>query len=221
MMDNIFDKVDIQDLRPIREIVLEKLRKSIFSGKIKSGERLKETTIAEAMGVSRTPVREALRQLELEGLAENIPRRGTVVKGISIEEALEIYDVRAVMEGLATRLCCLHVSRMEINELEEIIDNMEEALKSKRDDKFITLHNEWNKIILEASRNNYLIKSVNQIFEYLSMLRTVSLYSSDSKMEALKEHREILNAIKSGNEKLCEELARTHIENAKKRFLKH
>lgn len=221
MMDNIFDKVDMQDLRPIREIVLEKLRKSIFSGRIKSGERLKETTIADAMGVSRTPVREALRQLELEGLAENIPRRGTVVKGISIEEALEIYDVRAVMEGLATRLCCLHVSRIEINKLEEIIDDMEEALKSKRDDKFIALHNEWNRIILEASRNNYLIKNVNQIFEYLSMLRTVSLYSSDSKMEALKEHREILNAIKSGNEKLCEELARTHIENAKKRFLKH
>ena len=82
------------------------------------------------MGISRTPVREALRQLELEGLATNAPRKGTVVNGISMKDALEMYDVREVLEGLAARLTCNNISRKNINILKEIINNMEECIKN-------------------------------------------------------------------------------------------
>lgn len=220
-MDNIFNKVDVRDLRPIREIVLEELRQAIFKGKIKPGDRLVETTIADGMGVSRTPVREALRQIELEGLAENMPRKGTVVKGITKEEALDIYDVRAVMEGLATKLCCLNISRKDILELKNVIKEMEISLNSKDVDNFILLHNKWNDIILTSSNNKYLIRSINQINEYLSMLRSISLYTDESRRVALKEHKEILDAIEAGDENLSEALVKKHVENAKNRFLNY
>ncbi|MEW8955264.1 GntR family transcriptional regulator [Clostridium sp.] len=218
-MNNLFNKVNANDIRPIRQIVLENLRVSILSGKLKAGDRLIETAVAEAMGVSRTPVREALRQLELEGLADNMPRKGTIVRGMPKEEALDIYDLRAIMEGLATKLCCINISRKEISELRDIIEDMEKALINKDTDRFISIHSRWNEVIINASRNKYLIKSIQQIYEYLLMLRTVSLYSDESKTVALKEHKEILEAIEVGDEELSEALARRHVENAKKRFI--
>lgn len=113
-MDQIFEKIESTDLRPIREIVLERLRKAIMDGSFEPGDRLVETSIAEGMGVSRTPVREAFRQLEIEGLAENVPRKGTIVKGISKRDILEIYEIREVLEGLAFRLACANISEARI-----------------------------------------------------------------------------------------------------------
>ncbi|NSJ93157.1 GntR family transcriptional regulator, partial [Coprococcus sp. MSK.21.13] len=95
-MKEIFKKIDANDPRPAREIILEELRSAIFDKKLKEGDRLVENNIAKSMGVSRTPVREALRQLEIEGLAINIARKGTLVKGISKEDIMEIYDIREV-----------------------------------------------------------------------------------------------------------------------------
>ena len=121
--------LDVGQGKSIREVVLQELRTAIFTGDIKPGDRLVENNIAIAMGVSRTPVREALRQLESEGLAINIPRKGTVVKGICIEDAIEIYDIREVLEGLVIRGACLHISRIEIRELKEIIEDMKNLLR--------------------------------------------------------------------------------------------
>lgn len=118
-MGSLFEKIEVTDLRPIREIVFERLRKAIIDGNLEPGDRLVETFIAENMGVSRTPVREAFRQLEIEGLAENIPRKGTIVKGISKEDIIEIYQIREVLEGLAFRLTCSRISEEQIVELKE------------------------------------------------------------------------------------------------------
>ena len=98
-MNPLFEKIEITDLRPIRDIVYQRLRSAIIGGQLEQGERLVETLISENMGVSRTPVREAFRQLEIEGLAENIPRKGTIVKGISKKDIIEIYEIREMLEG--------------------------------------------------------------------------------------------------------------------------
>jgi DNA-binding GntR family transcriptional regulator len=217
-MSNILKNLDNGEGKSIREIVLQELRTGIFTGDIKPGDRLVENNIAVAMGVSRTPVREALRQLESEGLALNIPRKGTVVKGICIEDAIEIYDIREVLEGLAVRGACLHISRIEIRELKEIIDNMRKLIELNEEKEYVEVHNKFNRIILDACHNKRLIAQMEYIYEYLQSLRKISLMTKERKLDALKEHMEIVEAIEVGDEELAEGRARAHVRCAKKSF---
>ncbi|SCH52976.1 MULTISPECIES: GntR family transcriptional regulator [unclassified Romboutsia] len=218
-METVFKKIDVTDLRPIREVVLDEIRSAIFENKIKPGDRLVENVIASSMGISRTPVREALRQLEIEGLAVNIPRRGTLVKGISKEDAMEIYDLREVLEGLAVRLACLNISRREINRLKEIIDIMKETMNEENYDEYMKAHTEYNDIIMSASKNKRLLSQIENIYEYLKSLRKVGLHAIEKRSDILEEHIKIVQAIDKGNEYLAEEEARKHVRNAKKRFI--
>ncbi|WP_346888371.1 GntR family transcriptional regulator [Clostridium sp. UBA1056] len=217
-MSSVLKNLDDGKGKSIREVVLQELRTAIFTGDIKPGDRLVENNIATAMGVSRTPVREALRQLESEGLAINIPRKGTVVKGICIEDAIEIYDIREVLEGLVVRGACLHISRIEIRELKEIIEDMKSLIENNEEKEYVEVHSRFNRIILDACHNKRLIAQMEYIYEYLQSLRKVSLMTKERKLEALKEHIEIVDAIEVGNEELAEERARAHVRCAKKSF---
>ncbi|MDU4892540.1 MAG: GntR family transcriptional regulator [Clostridium sp.] len=217
-MDYNFKKIDETCGKSMRELVLGELRNAIFMGYIKPGDRLVETTIANSMGISRTPVREALRQLESEGLAINMPRKGTVVKGICVEDAREIYEIREVLEGLAARGACLHISRMEIRELRQIIRDMDQCIKNKDEETYSYVHNRFNRIIIDSSKNKRLIDQMESIYEYLKSLRRISLLTEERKFEALKEHIEIVNAIENGDEDEAEKLTRLHVRRAKKSF---
>lgn len=217
-MDSMFKKFDENSGKSMRELVLIELRNAIFTRKIKPGDRLVETTIANSMGISRTPVREALRQLESEGLAINIPRKGTIVKGICIEDAKEIYDIREVLEGLAIRGACLHISRIEIRELRQIIKEMEQCIKNNDEESYLLVHNKYNRLIIDSCRNKRLIEQMDSIYEYLRSLRRISQLTSELKMEALKEHIQIVDAIELGNEDAAENLIRLHVRKAKKSF---
>ncbi|AVP54590.1 GntR family transcriptional regulator [Clostridium tetani] len=218
-MEEIFKKIDTNDTRPAREIILEELRAAIFDRKLEAGDRLIENNIAKSMGVSRTPVREALRQLEIEGLAINIARKGTLVKGISKEDIIEIYDIREVLEGLAVRGACLNISRKEILRLKEIIEIMSKCINKNDTDKYIKSHNEYNRIILNASKNKRLISKLEYIYEYLKSMRKVTLSNETRREKALLEHKNIVEAIEQGDEILAERLAREHVVNAKNSFM--
>lgn len=215
----MFEKIEINSLKPIREVILYELRKAIFDNKLMPGDRLVENMIASSMGVSRTPVREALRQLEIEGLAINIPRKGTIVKGISINDAIEIYDIREVLEGLAVRLACLNITRIEIKKLKDNLNTMNKNLDSTNYKEYIKSHSEFNKIILYSSKNKKLIKKLDYIYEYLKSLRKVSLNNLQRREKALIEHTNIVNAIDIGEEILAERETRVHVINAKKSFI--
>ncbi|GAA0121792.1 MAG: GntR family transcriptional regulator [Clostridium argentinense] len=219
-MEEFLDKIDGKDERPIREIVLDNLRKAIFNNKLKPGDRLVETTIAEAMGISRTPVREALRQLELEGLATNAPRKGTVVNGISMKDALEMYDVREVLEGLAARLTCNNISRKNINILKEIINNMEECIKTHRLEDLFEMNNQWNDMLMLQCQNKVLIQDMKELHDHLRRFRLLTLYDEELQNEAVEEYKVILKAIEIGDDKKVEEYAREHVRRAKQRFIK-
>lgn len=217
-MDAELKPVKIDDLRPIREIVFMELKKAIFDGRIKEGEHLVENMIAEKMNVSRTPVREALRQLEAEGLVINIPRRGAIVKGITMKDAEEIYDLREVLEGLMVRLACQNRTEEDISRLNQILVLMEKAVQEKKYNKYLELHKDYNDIILSSSKNKKLQLMMENIYEYLTSLRSVSLYSQDRRVLAIEEHRQIVNAIDKRNEAEAEKLARSHVKKAKKSF---
>ncbi|WP_315074999.1 GntR family transcriptional regulator [uncultured Clostridium sp.] len=217
-MEQIFQKIESTDLRPIREIVLERLRKAIMNGSFQPGDRLVETAIAEGMGVSRTPVREAFRQLEIEGLAENVPRRGTIVKGISKTDILEIYEIREVLEGLVFRLACTNISESELLGLKEKISEMEQCIDNNDIKEYWRLHGEFHDVILYWSKNNRLIDQMKQIYEYLSKLRNFTLVMNKRRKVAMEEHKALIKAFEKKDEVLAEQIGREHTINAK-RFL--
>lgn len=217
-MDQIFEKIESADLRPIREIVLERLRKAIMDGSFEPGDRLVETSIAEGMGVSRTPVREALRQLEIEGLAENVPRKGTIVKGISKRDILEIYEIREVLEGLAFRLACNNISEERILELKEMLLEMEQSIDNNDIKEYWRLHGEFHNTIMYFSNNQRLIDQMKQIYEYLSKLRNFTLVMNKRRIIAMEEHKALIKAFENKDEILAEQIGREHTLNAK-RFL--
>lgn len=217
-MDVELKPVRIDDLRPIREIVFLELKKAIFDGRIKEGEHLVENKIAEKMNVSRTPVREALRQLEAEGLVVNIPRRGAIVRGITMKDAEEIYDLREVLEGLGARLACKHITEDNINRLKKILILMEDAIKKKEYNEYLELHKDYNNIILSSSKNKRLQSMMKNIYEHLISLRSVSLYTEDRRFLALEEHKQIVDAIERKDELGAEEITKKHIRKAKKAF---
>ncbi|WP_238859158.1 GntR family transcriptional regulator [Clostridium sp. YIM B02569] len=215
-MDQIFEKIESTDLRPIREIVLERLRKAIMNGSFQSGDRLVETSIAEGMGVSRTPVREAFRQLEIEGLAENVPRKGTIVKGISKRDILEIYQIREVLEGLAFRLACANISKERILELREMLLKMEQSINNNDIKEYWRLHSEFHSSIMYLSNNQRLIDQMKQIYEYLSKLRNFTLVMNKRRSIAMEEHKALIEAFEKKDEILAEQIGREHTLNAKK-----
>lgn len=217
-MNPLFDKIETTDLRPIREVVLERLRKAIIEGTLEQGDRLVETYIAENMGVSRTPVREAFRQLEIEGLAENIPRKGTVVKGISKKDIIEIYEIREMLEGLEFRLACSNISESQIADLKEKISVMEQCIDNDDITKYWKVHGEFHGTILYCSGNKRLIDQMKQIYEYLSSLRNFTLVMNERRLQAMKEHKALIEAFEKKDELLAENIGREHTVNAKRFF---
>jgi DNA-binding GntR family transcriptional regulator len=214
-MTQIFEKIEVTDLRPIRQIVLERLRKAIMDGSFEPGDRLVETAIADGMGVSRTPVREAFRQLEIEGLAENVPRRGTVVKGISKSDILEIYQIREVLEGLAFRLACSNITEAKIIELKNKLIKMEECIDQDDIHEYWKYHDEFHNSILYLSNNQRLIDQMKQIYEYISKLRNFTLVMNKRRRVAMKEHKALVEAFENKDQELAEQIGREHTINAK------
>ena len=219
MIDGL-NPIGKNDLRPMRDIAYQHLRDAILSNALKRGDRLIETSIAEQMHTSRTPVREALSRLQSEGLVEYVPRKGIVVTGISCEDAVEIYDIREVLDGLAVRLACKRFQPKEITVLKELIDAMENAIERESFQEIILLHNEFNEKILSVAKSKVLTHMSRNLTDYLASFRAITLKRSNRPMEAVAEHREIVAAIEKGLVDEGEALARRHVQQAKKVFLK-
>lgn len=207
--------------KPISLKVYEKLKLDIIDNKLKPGEKLIELDIAEELKVSRTPIREALKLLEQEGLVTYFPRRGSIVSKISIEDALEIYEVREYLESLAIKLICLNIGRKDIRKLESIILQMEESTEKDDYDNLYMLHSRWTNGIIELTTNKYLKTQMINLYQNLGRLRRISLYQKKHAMQAFLETRDILQAIIDGDEVESEKLARAHVRNASKRFIEN
>ena len=209
-MDLILEKIDNKDLRPIREIVLERLRDIIISQELHPGDRLIENDIAEKMGVSRTPVREAFRQLENEGLAENIPRRGTIVRGLSKKSVMEIYEIKEVLEGLAVRLACINISEEQLAELKDVLKSMQQCMNDIDPTTYWKLHERFNSIIVTTSDNARLMDQMKQIYVYLSKFRRVTNVMERRRERAMEEHYAIVEALEKKDEFMAEKIGREH-----------
>ncbi|NLW48955.1 MAG: GntR family transcriptional regulator [Firmicutes bacterium] len=206
--------IRLDNYKPLRELVFESIREAIISGQLQAGERLMEIQLAEEMGVSRTPVREAIRKLELEGLVAMIPRKGAYVAGLSFKEIADVFEIRGALEGLAAELAAERITEEELEELERYLVRIAEAIDKGDLEKVVANDTDFHSILYQASRNQRLSQIINNLREQIQRFRTTSLSYPGRMKNALEEHRKIVEAISARDGELASKLAHEHIENA-------
>ena len=194
------------------ETTYERLCEEIRSGKLPPGSRLRETEIAERLAVSRTPVREAIRRLEADGLVDHLPRSGAVVRKLEYPELMELYEMRTVLEGTAARLAARAASPVELEELVAINDEMRAA--AGRPEVVIGLNRQFHKLLLDAARNRFLLRAMATVENTLLILGSSSMAKPDRAREAVDEHREVLDALLARDGAAAEAAMRRHMERA-------
>lgn len=219
-METSFNTFDVSTIKPIRDVIYESLRQSIFDGELKAGDRLVEKELADKMKVSRTPIREALRKLEAEGLVEHLPRRGVVVKGFSREDVIEIYSIRKALEGLAITYTVRNITDQKIVQLKELIKEMEKLTEEGDIKELFKVNQRFNDILVNSSKMPRLIHLINTYMEYLQRLRIVTMSCKQRRLKALNEHKAILNAVIDRDEERARQLVEEHIEGSMKEYLK-
>lgn len=194
--------------------VFQRIREDILNGRYKENDELRENTIGKELGVSRTPVREALRQLELEGLVTIIPNRGAYVTGISHKDIWDIYKIRSMMEGLCARWATEHITEEQLDELEEAILLSEFQMKKESGfnaEQVAALDGRFHAILYEASGSRILCHVLTDFHNYVQAARKSSIVSEDRARKSIREHRQILRAIRDRDAEMAEQLANEHI----------
>jgi len=204
--------------RTIREVLFERIRSLILAGQYRSGTKLREEELARQFGVSRTPVREALRKLESEGLVRYLPQRGVLVNGLSDREMLEIYTIRASLEGLAARLAATERTDAEVRELRELQRQMNEAYARANWNRAARIHTRFNMALYAASRSPRLVAILAQFNDYIEHSKTRSLALPGRAQEIGREHQAMVDAIARGDPDEAERTAIRHVHNAREAF---
>jgi DNA-binding GntR family transcriptional regulator len=206
--------------KPLRDEVFLFLKKAILQGHLKSGDRLVEQELAQQMDISRTPIREALRKLELEGLVDYVPRRGVVVVGISAGDAIEIYTICAVLEGLAASLTAKRRSDREVIQLQAMLLGMEKYIRQNNLTKLHALHANFHHYIAKMSQSPRLYQTIVSLRQRVESFREASYSGTDSLQNGWEEHEAIVTAIQKADVEKAEYAARNHLMQVKAKFSK-
>ncbi len=213
-------KREDSDKYSLRGKVFQSLRKEILRGKYKEHDELREAKIAEDLGVSRTPVREALRQLELEGLITIIPNKGAYVNGITEKDVKDIYMIRSLLEGLCVRMAIEHMDHSQIDALEENVMLADFHAKKGNGEKLAELDNHFHEILYNASDSKILEHLLRDFHQYVAKVREINLSNNKRCLASNHEHTELVEAIKKHDSDLAEKLANQHILNAYQSMVK-
>lgn len=214
-------KLVIKDTKTIRRKIYEHLREQLLNGEITPPEHLVEAKIAKELGTSRTPVREALHSLELEGLIKAIPRVGYVVKPISEQEVEEICEVRMAIEGVAVRWAMEKAYKKLIEELKKNI-SISDSKVSKRDAKaFVDLDARFHEIIARYSGSQRLLELAQTLRRHMLRYRIQSIYSVDNVLRAIDGHKGIVRAIEKQDLREVNVAIRNHMEQVKRDVLRY
>lgn len=211
--------IRLDSYQPLREVVCETLRNAIVSGILKPGERLMEIQLAEELGVSRTPVREAIRKLELEGFVIMIPRRGTYVADLSIKDINEVYEVRTSLDVLAAGLAAERITEEELEQMERLLVQIGEYIDNGDMDKIVEADSLFHDILYRASRNDRLVGIINNLREQLTRFRSMSMSYPGRLKNTLEEHSRLVEAIAQRDPELAQQRAVEHMENAEQTLL--
>jgi len=213
-------KVNLNDYKPLREVIFNTLREAIILGELKPGERLMEVQLAEKMGVSRTPVREAIRKLELEGLVVMAPRKGAHVADLSVKDIMDVLEVRSTLDGLASSLAASRITEDEIKEMLHLHNQFVSYVEKENHQGQIKKDVEFHDIIYRASRNDKLIQIANNLREQVQRFRVIYIKDYSSSKNLVREHRELCDAIISRNPELAMKVAQQHIKNQEEAIIR-
>ncbi|PAB57109.1 GntR family transcriptional regulator [Anaeromicrobium sediminis] len=192
------------------------LREDILNDKYKEGEKLGEAKLAEELGVSRTPVREALKQLELNGIVENIPNRGVIVRGISKRDIDDIFTIREAVEAIAASWAVERITEDELKKLQETHELMEFYAFKNDIEKFAELNTKFHEIIYEATKSRHLEQILRNFQYYMKKTRKKSLQVEGRLSHTIKEHEEVLKAFLEKDAVKAKDSIASHIRNSRK-----
>lgn len=204
---------------PLREVIFTSLREAIIVGELKPGERLMEVQLAEKMGVSRTPVREAIRKLELEGLVVMLPRKGAHVADLSAKDIMDVLEIRATLDGLASALAALRITDEELKDLKHVQaqfigyvekDNLQGSVK-----KDVEFHD----IIYRAARNDKLMQITGNLWEQVQRFRVIYIKDFSNSRDIAREHNDILEAICARDVEKARLCAQSHIKEQEEKII--
>ena len=211
--------IKFDNMGHIRDSVFSILRNAILNGKLEPDERLVERDIAEQLGISRTPVREAIRQLELERLVTHIPRKGVVVAGFSKADVLEITAIRTVLEGLICNVAAVKIRERDLERLELITRQMQDENSKGNFKKVNQLNNRFHDIIYRAAESPRLYDLLSTLREYINRFAQVAYTKPGRVEEVLVEHKAIVEALSNHDSHEAEETAKRHVEKSSKAYM--
>lgn len=198
----------IERHQTLREKILETIRDAILKGSLRPGERVSEPELAERFGISRTPIREAFRQLESEGYLEVVPRKGAVVASLSERDIVEFYSIKSILEGHAARIAAERMSDRDVERLEAINTKLQQIAAAGDIKSFFRVHDEFHELFIKVSGNDKLVELINQLVLKFNRLRLASL-SQPGRMEiSVQEHRKIIEAFRCHDGEKAENLVR-------------
>ena len=213
-------QVNMDDFLPLRDVVFNTLRKAILTGELKPGERLMEIHLANRLGVSRTPIREAIRKLELEGLVTMIPRRGAEVAQITEKSMKDVLEVRRALDALCAELACDRISEEEMGKLEEACAGFEKATRTGDTTAIAKADVALHDIIVAATGNQRLVQLVNNLAEQMYRYRFVYIKDESQHERLIEEHRMIYDSIRKKDKEAAARAAKLHIDNQEKSVMK-
>lgn len=212
MADTKFN-INTNEYLPLRDVVFNTLRDAILTGKLVPGERLMENQLAEKLGVSRTPVREALRMLELENLVELVPRKGAQVLDMSEKDIVNILEVRSALEGLATSLACKKMSKEDLQQLKNMEVDFEKAVADNDVEHFVDIDEDFHDLIFSATENDKLINIFRNLRIQLYRYRMAQAKNNETSMSTIvAHHRSIIRAIENHDAEEGASIAQGHIK---------
>ena len=206
-------KVTMNEYLPLRDVVFNTLRQAILKGELKPGERLMEIQLAERLGVSRTPIREAIRKLELEGLVLMIPRKGAEVAKISARSLRDVLEVRRALEELAIELACQRMSEEDVGNLQKAQEDFKKAIAEGDAMKIAETDEHYHDVIYEGTQNAKLIQMLNNLREQMYRYRLEYIKDEDKRKILVLEHEKILKTVRERKVAEAKEAVREHIDN--------
>lgn len=204
---------DGRDKYSLRGRVFQSIREDILSGRYEQNTELKEAAIGAELGVSRTPVREALRQLELEGLVTIIPNRGAYVNMITAKDVQDIYVIRSMLEGLCARWATQSITAEQLASMEETLCLSEYHTSKKNYEKLYELDSLFHEQLYEAGGSRILNHILSDFYDYVKMVRKATISTSSRSVTSTEEHRAIFEAIKEKDPDKAEALAKEHVKH--------
>lgn len=206
-------KLNMNAFLPLRDVVFHTLREAILKGDLKPGERLMELQLASKLGVSRTPIREAIRMLEQEGLAVTIPRKGAEVARMTEKDMEDVLQIREALDELAVQVACDKITEQQLENLTLVMKNFEESIQAENLQKIVEYDVEFHETIYQATDNPKLVSLLNNLREQIYRYRMEYIKEKENYPMLLQEHEEIVAALKERDKENVRAVMRRHIRH--------